>query len=274
MNYLEYYSLKENPFSISVDTRFFYHSPLHDEALVRLKHAVESRKGLAVLLGDVGCGKTTLAQRLLDELDEDNHEASLLIVIHSSVSSEWILRKLAGQLGVPNPSTKCTEVLGQLSQRLIEIFESGKRAVVLIDEAQMLRSREVMEELRGILNIESDGHKLVTIILFGLNELDQCLALDDALRQRVGLRHHLKSFTPDITEAYVRYRMSVAGCGKETFTEDAFAAIHHYSGGIPRLNNVICDNALLEGCLQKQDRVDAGVIMDVARSLKLTSAAA
>ncbi len=269
MSYLEFYSLKEHPFSISVDNRFYYNSSLHAEALVRLMHAAESRKGLAILLGDVGSGKTTVAQQMLDALDEKSYESALLIVIHASVTSQWLLRKIAMQLGVQTPAEDKTGLLSQLFQRLVQIYESGKKAVVLIDEAQMLRTKEVMEELRGVLNIEMDGQKLITFILFGLNDLDDCLALDEALRQRVAMRHHLLSFTQNITEDYIRYRLQVAGAKTDPFSKEALEAIHQYSGGIPRLINIICDNAMLEGFLRKRKKVEADMIKEVAQDLKL-----
>ena len=269
MSYLEYYSLKEHPFSISVDNRFYYNSKLHAEALIRLKHAAESRKGLAILLGEVGSGKTTVAQQMLDELDEKSYESALLIVIHASVTSQWLLRKIAMQLGVQSPADDKTDLLIQLFQRLVQIYESGKKAVVLIDEAQMLRNKEVMEELRGILNIEMDGQKLITLILFGLSDLDDCLAMDEALRQRVAMRHHLLAFTQNITEDYIRYRLQVAGAASNPFSKEALAAIHQYSGGIPRLINIICDNAMLEGFLRKKDKIDTDMIKEVAQDLKL-----
>ena len=271
MSYLEFYSLKEHPFSISVDNRFYYNSSLHAEALVRLKHAAESRKGLAILLGDVGSGKTTVAQQMLDELDEKSYESALLIVIHASVTSQWLLRKIAMQLGVQTPAEDKTALLSQLFQRLVQIYESGKKAVVLIDEAQMLRTKEVMKELRGILNIETDGQKLITFILFGLSDLDGCLALDEALRQRVAMRHPLLSFTQSITEDYIRYRLRVAGAKTEPFSKDALAAIHHYATGIPRLINIICDNAMLEGFLRKKVKIEADMIKEVAQDLKLNT---
>jgi len=182
---------------------------------------------------------------------------------------DWLLRKIAIQFGVQKPAERCTDILNQLFQRLMEIYDSGKKAVVLIDEAQMLRSREMMEELRGILNIELDGQKLITLVLFGLKELDDCLALDDALRQRIALRHYLRKFTQNVTEEYVRYRLHVAGCNRDLFSKEALVAIHQYSGGTPRLINVICDNAMLEGFLRKKDMLDVDMIQEVANDLNL-----
>lgn len=268
MSYLEFYNLKEQPFSISVDNRFYFNSNQHAHALVKLRYAAEERKGLAVLVGGVGTGKTTLARRMLDELEESVFESALLVVIHTSITSEWLLRKIAVQLGVQNPLDDKTELLSQLYNRLVEIYDSGKKAVVLIDEAQMLQRREVMEEFRGILNIELDGQKLITFIFFGLTDLDTHLALDKPLQQRIAVRYELESFTEKTTEEYIRYRLEVAGAKREFFTKGSLTTIHQFSEGIPRLINSICDNALLEGYLRKKDRIDEEMIKEVISDLK------
>lgn len=272
MSYLEYYGLKTEPFSNTIDSRFYYNSSQHSEALIRLKYAAENRKGLALLVGGIGTGKTTLARRLLDELDERQYESALLIVIHSSVTSEWLLRKIALQVGVPKPAEAKTDLLGQLYKRLAEIHEKGKKTVVLIDEAQMLHNREVMEEFRGILNIELDGHKLITFIFFGLEEMDKYLSLDEPLRQRVALRFDLQSFNEKVTEDYMKHRLQIGGCTrKDLFTQTAFTAVHQNSKGIPRVINTICDNALLEGFLRKKERIDHPLIAEIASDLKVAS---
>ena len=264
MNYLEFYSLKEQPFSNAVDNRFYYNSEQHSDALVRLKYAVETMRGLAVLVGDVGTGKTTLARRMLDELDPKVYEAALLVIIHSAITAEWLLRKITMQLGVEELANEKIELLSQLYQRLTEIHEHNKKAVVLIDEAQMLQSKEVMEEIRGILNIEGDGTKLITFILFGLPEIDKILALDEPLQQRVAMRYKLLSFQEKTTEDYIRYRLQIAGCKKELFSEEALKVIHKYSKGVPRVINTLCDNALLEGSLMKKNPIDVDIVKDIA----------
>ncbi len=269
MSLLEFFHLKESPFSTTVDNRFFYKTQQHAEALVRLKYAAEHMKGLAVLVGDIGTGKTTLATRLLEDLETGDYDAALLVVIHAAVTSEWMLRKIALQLEIPSPADTKTELLTQLSRRLQEIFESGKKAVVLIDEAQMLRSRDLMEDFRGLLNIELDGRKAVTFILFGLPELDQVLALDPPLHQRVAMRYQLTPLDAAGTEAYVNHRLQVAGAKNALFKPATFPLIAKYSQGIPRLINTICDNALLEGYLRKQERIEPDLINEVARDLVL-----
>lgn len=264
MDYLEYYGLKEQPFTNSINNRFYYNSSQHGEALLRLKYAVSTMKGLAVLLGGTGTGKTTLARRMLDELDENEYESALLVIIHSSITAEWLLKKIAMQLGVDEIPEDKVNLLSKVYHRLIEIHEAGKKAVVLIDEAQMLNSREIMEEFRGLLNLEVPGGKLVSFVFFGLPELDDVLSLDEPLKQRAAVKFRLKSFMPSTTEEYVRHRLHIAGSDKVVFTREALDSIHLFSRGIPRLINTICDNSMLEGFLTKRSMIDRDIVEEVA----------
>jgi len=270
VNYLDFYELSQEPFSNAPVSRFYYSSAQHAQALMRLMYAVSQMKGLAVLVGDIGAGKTTLARRLLDNLPEDEYEAALLVIIHSGITAQWLLRRIALQLGVDNPAEEKLPLLSQLYQRLVHIYEAGKKAVVLIDEAQMLSSREIMEEFRGLLNLEVPERKLISFVFFGLPEIEANLKLDPPLAQRVALRYHLEPLTEEATEAYLRHRLRLAGATRVPFTPQATAAIHRFSGGTPRVVNTICDNALFEGFLARQKDIDEELIERIARALALT----
>ncbi len=270
MDYLEYYGLKEHPFTNVVDNKFYYNSPQVRDALIKLRYAIDTKKGLAVVIGDIGAGKTTLARRLLEELDENSYEATLLVIIHSSVSSEWLLRKFAIQLGVDDIKNESkVEMLSQIYRRLLEINESGKTAVLLMDEVQMLKSREIMEEFRGLLNMEVPGGKMINLIFFGLSDLEDVLSLDEPLKQRVAMKITIKPFSDQDTKDYIGHRMKVAGGTNDIFTDRAIAEVYRYSSGVPRLINTICDNALLEGFLFKTKSIDESVIKAVAIDLGL-----
>ena len=269
MSYLEYFALNHEPFSNAPDARFYYDSEQHSQALIRLMYAVNSNKGLAVLVGGVGTGKTTLARRMLDTLDESKYESSMLVMVHSSINPEWILTRIAMQLGVQDPAADRLTVLKQLYERLLQIEEQGRRAVILIDEAQMLQSRELMEEFRGLLNLEIPGKKLLNIIFFGLTELEDCLRLDEPLAQRVALKYHLDSLTVEITTSYIKYRLQVAGGLPELFDDEAIEAVHRFAGGVPRLINTICDNCLFESFMVKAKQIDAKIVHSVAGDLGL-----
>ncbi len=269
MSYLEHYELDREPFSNAPDARFYYNSDLHSQALLRLMYAVDSNKGLAVLVGGVGTGKTTLARRMLDNLPEDRYESSLLVMVHSGITPEWILTRIALQLGVDEPAGDRLKLLKQLYTRLLEIEDEGRRAVVLIDEAQMLQSRELMEEFRGLLNLEIPGKKLLNIVFFGLTELEDCLALDEALAQRVAVKYHLKSMTFETTTSYIKHRLQVAGAREVLYDAEVIPLIHRYAGGVPRLINTISDNCLFEAYLRKMHKVDSRIAHSVAGDLGL-----
>lgn len=269
MNYLEYFGLSQEPFTNAPVSKFYYNSPLHTEAISRLSYAVESMKGLALLVGQIGSGKTTLARRLLDSLPESQYEAALLVIIHSGITATWLLRRIALQLGVVSPHTEKLALLGQLYQRLVQIQQQGKRAVVLIDEAQMLQSRELMEELRGLLNLEMVEKKLLTLILFGLPELEQNLLLDPPLAQRVAIKVQLKPFDRTATEAYIKHRLRLAGAQRMLFDAAAVNAIFQHSLGVPRIINTLCDNALLEAAIDRINVVNEPLVTQVADNLRL-----
>ena len=274
MNYLDYYELAQEPFSNAPVSRFYFNSPQHSQALVRLTHICAGMKGLGILVGDIGAGKTTLARRLLDSLPESEYEAALLVIIHSGVTASWLLKRIALQLGVDAPSEDKLTLLGQLYQRLVKIYESGKKAVVLIDEAQMLATRELMEEFRGLLNLEVPERKLLSLIFFGLPEIEQNLKLDAPLAQRVAIKFRLDHLAGESTEAYIKHRLRLAGAARMPFTPVAVKAVHRFSSGTPRVINTLCDNALFEGYVARAPMIDETMIEHVALDLGLGDGAA
>jgi len=271
VDYLEFYELTQEPFSNAPVSRFYYSSAQHAQALMRLTHAVQAMKGLAILVGDIGAGKTTLARRMLDSLPEEEYEAALLVIIHSGVTASWLLRRIALQLGIESPAEDKLSLLSQLYRRLVRIYEQGKRAVVLIDEAQMLSTREIMEEFRGLLNLEVPERKLLSFVFFGLPDIEDNLRLDPPLAQRVALKYRLEPLTADATEAYMRHRLKLAGAPRCPFTGAAIAQVHRFSRGTPRLINTICDNALFEGFVARSREIDEKLVERVARDLGLES---
>ncbi|OGQ12756.1 MAG: AAA family ATPase [Deltaproteobacteria bacterium RBG_16_71_12] len=274
MNYIEYFGMTQEPFSNAPVSRFYYNSAQHAEALTRLTYAVDGMKGLAVLVGQIGAGKSTLARRMLDALPEESYEAALLVIVHSGISAGWLLRRIALQLGVPDPAHEKLTLLGQVYQRLIRIYESGKKAVVLIDEAQMLQTRELMEEFRGLLNLEVPERKLVTFVLFGLPDIEHNLMLDPPLAQRVAVRSSLQPFDREATEAYIKHRLRLAGATRMLFQAGAIDLIHAGSGGIPRMINTLCDNTLFEAFLARATDVDAELARKVGGNLAVPLMAA
>ncbi len=267
MSYLDFYGLQTEPFSNAPNERFYYNSAQHARALTRIMYVAETMKGLAVVIGDVGTGKTTLARKVLDSLPSETYESALLVILHAEISQEWLLRRIAQQLGIENPATEKLQIIGQLYRKLLHLHEMGKKAVVLIDEAQMLNTRELMEEFRGLLNLEVTAHKLITFIFFGLPEMEDTLSLDQPLLQRVAMKIRLSTLTDEATKAYVVHRMNVAGNRETIFTDGALKLIYSYSDGFPRKINILCDNALFQGFLMRQRVIDETIVKEMASDL-------
>ncbi|RMH69327.1 MAG: AAA family ATPase [Gemmatimonadetes bacterium] len=269
MTYEQFYNLTMQPFSNSPDGRFYCPTSQHQQAIIRMMYAAYAMKGLALLVGGIGCGKTTLSRRLLNELSPDEYETGLLVIVHANITAHWLLRKIASQLGVQDPKEEKIDLLNQIFHRLMEIHDEGKKAVIIIDEANMLNTRELMEEFRGLLNMELPGRKLITFILVGLPELEDHLALDEPLKQRVAVRFSLQALLPDGVKEYIQHRLSVAGGNPNTFSDEAIKLIYRTSRGVPRVINTICDNALFEGYLLQKPIIDAELIRTVCISLGL-----
>ncbi|HRU38479.1 MAG TPA: AAA family ATPase [Candidatus Goldiibacteriota bacterium] len=268
MSYEQFFGLTEQPFSNAPDSRYYYDSDQHQEALTRIMHAADTMKGLVVLLGEIGTGKTLLARKALEKMEQQgDFVESLLVIVHSEINASWLLNRIAKQIGIENPAENKEALLPQFYKRLMEIYESGKKAVVVIDEANMLKTREIFEEFRGLLNLEIPGRKLLTLVLIGMPELEKNIALDPPLEQRVALKFRLKALGREATANYIRHRMKVAGANREIFSDMAIERIYEYSKGTPRIINVLCDNALLETFLTKNDRIGADVIDSVASDL-------
>jgi general secretion pathway protein A len=269
MDYLDYFGFDIEPFTPAPLPRFYFASEQHSRALQRLEYSVSRMQGLALLVGEIGRGKSTLARRLLDALPPKEFEAALLVIIHAGITPSWLVKRIAMQLGVKEPVDEKTGLMTQLYQRLVEIKKEGRKAVVLVDEAQMLNSREIMEEFRGMLNLEEPGRKLISFVFFGMPSLDQRLALDPPLAQRVAMRCTLESLNVQDTTTYITHRLKLAGADTELFNPACTEEVHRWTGGVPRLINTVCDNILLELYLRKEHCATVDLIMEVADNLAL-----
>jgi type II secretory pathway predicted ATPase ExeA len=267
--YREFYQLQEKPFGKTPDPRFLYLSAQHQEALARLRFAVEEREFM-VLTGEIGSGKTTLSRALMDAVGP---EVKLVLLINPRLSPLQLLRSLIQSLG-GEPRTNRTDLWEQLSDLLFELFEAGKQAVLIVDEAQLIPEKATLDELRLITNFQLDDMNLLTLILLGQPELRERLRRPGyrALFQRVGLRYHLGSLDREETGKYLLHRLRVAGRTQELFTPEAVEKIHSYSAGIPRLINNLAASALLEGFGREQDPIGPEIIEDIARELELKEA--
>jgi len=264
--YQDYFGFAEMPFHVTPNPKFLYLSPTHEEALQHLRYGIRDKKGFIVLTGEVGCGKTTLSRKLLEELEADpGYETAL--VLNPRVSETQLLRSILRELGVDSKARSKTELLDRLNETLFERIHAGREIVLLIDEAQNL-DFEVMEMLRMLSNLETDEHKLLQIILMGQPELGVKLQEKRLrqLRQRVLVYCELKPLNADQVDLYIRHRLSLAGSnGRPRFTRRAVRKITRDSLGVPRMINHICDKALLSTYIRNGDEVRW---RDVRRAVK------
>jgi general secretion pathway protein A len=257
--YLDFYGLKEKPFNTTPDPRFLYPTRAHREALAQLNYAVRERKGFMVLTGDVGTGKTTLLQALLQRLDG---RTAVAFVVNSSLGFDGLLEYVLEDFGIAKGEASRAQRLIALNAFLIERQRAGQKAVVIIDEAQNL-DPPTLEQIRLLSNFETTGEKLLQIILVGQPELRERLQLPELrqLRQRVALRTDLPPLARDEVREYIRFRLRAAGYRDPLlFSVRAAARVAAYSRGIPRVVNLVCDHALVTGYAERRRRIDVDLV--------------
>jgi type II secretory pathway predicted ATPase ExeA len=221
-------------------------------------------------LGDIGTGKTTLVRKILSELYSDGkYQVGLIVLTHSEFAPNWLFTRIANLIGLRDLGSSATEIIARISRRLNEIYHRGEKTVIIIDEANKLVSPDILEEIRGLLNLEIADTRLISFILSGLPRLDPFLASNRALYQRVAIKVKLKPMGTDTVRAYIKHRLSIAGAPRDILTPEAINLVCRYSEGKPRLVNIICDNALLEGYVQRKHNVDEVILERVIRNLGL-----
>jgi len=265
--YLAHYNLAEKPFQITPDPRFLWLGEKHREALAALRYAVRDHKGFLLLTGDVGTGKTTLIRALLNHLDSNTIVAT---VVDPSLDILEFFTFLADIFHIKADVTSKVDFLFHFTQFLQQASAEGKTVLLIIDEAQRL-SRELLEEIRLLSNIESHKAKLLNIFFVGQNEFNALLMQDNAraLRQRIGITYHITPLTEAETRQYVEFRLQVAGSQKPLFDQRAIREVFQFSRGYPRLINIVCDHALLTGYVRDMKSIPASVVRECARELTL-----
>ncbi len=270
MEHLKHFGLAREPFVNDPVLDFYFTSPAHDRAEKRIVRALAQGKGLCTVVGGVGVGKTTLSRHILDTLDDAAFESCILVAMPISVREGWLLTRLAAQLGVEDPSEDRATLLGQIYQALIAIREEGRHAVLFIDEAQFLTDPNIIAEMRSLLNLEYEDQRALSIVLFGQPELDDVLALDEALEQRVDHRICLDSLDETSALKYLVHRIQAAEGTSSLIEPDAMKAIYRYAGGIPRVMNSLADNALFEAHMADLLKVTLECVERAARELGVT----
>lgn len=266
--YEEFYGFRDNPFRLTPDPEYLFLSTNHQEALGHLLFGMSEGSGVVVITGEIGTGKTTLLRTLVRDLDP---QTTVAYIFNPVLSALELLQTINADLGLPAASTSKKELIDELNRFLLNQQAAGRRVVVIVDEAQDLEPA-VLEQLRLLSNLETEREKLLQIILVGQPELRDMLARPELaqLDQRVTLRWHLGPLNANETAAYVRHRVRVAAEGREPvrFTSAALRQVYRFSGGVPRIINVLCHRALLIGYTREERQIDWRVLRRAVRELR------
>ncbi|HYM62519.1 MAG TPA: AAA family ATPase [Thermoanaerobaculia bacterium] len=265
-----FFGLRQRPFGKTPDPAYLYESAQHREALARLEYAVEE-KDLALLVGSIGSGKTTLSRALIDRIGESR---PVVLLINPRLTPTQLLHAVASGLGLTPMRTR-NGVLDQIHTSLYELYEQRREPVLMIDEAQLIPRKATFDEIRLLTNFQLDDENLLTVILIGQPELEARLDREiyTALRQRIGIRYSLGPLSLDDTIQYIEHRLKIAGAARNPFTAEAMAEIHARSGGIPRVINTLATTALLDAFGDDARRVDPARVVAAAREHRMVSAA-
>ncbi len=267
--YKKFFGLKESPFNVNPDPRYLYLTPNTQEALACLTYGIETRKGFILLTGEVGTGKTTLINKLLEWLHKERVFTAFVFNPRLSVSQFFDF--MMADFGIPCETRQKGQMLLKLNQWLLDRYQAGERAVLVVDEAQNL-SPQMLEEIRLLTNLETSTEKLLQIVLAGQPELEQKLNQPDLrqLRQRITLRARTRPLTLEETNGYIQERLRIAGAeNPDIFSPEAVATVHRYARGIPRVTNLLCEHALVSSFVDQKNPVPAEIVEEVARDFDL-----
>jgi general secretion pathway protein A len=267
--YKQFYGLRDIPFSLAPDPRYLFRTESLLEVFANLQYGIENGKGIVVITGEVGTGKTTTLRSMLQSLDRSVLAA---YIFNPLLSTGEFFDLLAGEFRM-RPQASKASMLRLLGNVLMSRQSQGLRTILVVDEAHLL-PLHLLEEIRLLSNFETNREKLLQIILCGQPELHELLGQPELrqLKQRVSLKCSIKTLTRQETGEYIRWRLRIAGCANEhLFEPEAIKMMHRFSGGIPRIINNICDNALLTGFSEGSARITVAIINDVVEVLDLAS---
>jgi len=259
VEHLHHFKLSGDPFRNEPLLKSYFECQPHQGALQRLERAVRQGKGLCVLTGETGSGKTMVVRRLLECLEEEVFEASMMVVLDGAADASWMLKRFVRQLGVEDPAPEREGMIAQIYDQLAIVREEGRQPVLFIDDAHALAKHGALAEVCSLLKLEYEDRRLLTLVLAGPAMLDQSLSADPSLAQRIDVRVELAPFSPEAAAGYVAHRISQVGGDPGIIEGDALTALYELGRGFPGLMNTLADNALFEAFIcgrNQMTRVD------------------
>ncbi|MEX8500662.1 XrtA/PEP-CTERM system-associated ATPase, partial [Leptothrix ochracea] len=266
--YEAHFGFSGPPFQLNPDPSFYFNSRGHGSALAYLRYGVIQQEGFIVVTGEIGAGKTTLVRTLLDELDPAKVLAAQ--IVSTQLDSGDLLYAVIAAFGIPSQGSTKAQLIGSFEAFLTNVAMQGRRALLIVDEAQNL-SLAAIEELRMLSNFQLGNHALLQSFLIGQPELRKLIESPsmEQLRQRITASCHLGPLSPDETRAYIEHRLHHVGWrDRPVFMDGVFEAIYRWTGGIPRRINRMCNRILLAAFIEGQDHIDPGLIEHTANELR------
>lgn len=270
MEHLQHFGLRQDPFQNEPDLRFYFESAAHSDPQRRVERGLRQSKGLTVMTGDPGTGKTLLTRRIFEGLEEELFDAQLMMMVPGATDAGSILRRYARLLGVEDCSVDRPTLLAEVYEKLAIVREDGRHAVLILDDAHLL-NMDSLAEVGGLLNLEYEDRRLLSLLLVGLPQLDITLSHEASLGQRVDVRTRIEPLNLSCTAAYLLHRMALAGGDQTTIVEDAISSLHKFGRGRPRLLNTLADNGLFEAYLEGRTNVSSSDIERAAADLGIGS---
>ena len=267
MDHLRHFGLSEDPFRDELRVRDFCETRVARDALLRVERGLRQGRGLGIVSGEPGSGKSMLLRRILDGLEEEVFEASMLVVLPGAAEAGGLLARFARHLGVEEPAAERQALLGQIFERLAIVREEGRQAVLFVDDADVLGRGGALAELIGLLRLEYEDRRLLSLVLAGSSGLDAAIGGDRALAHRTDFRGRLESLDPQDAASYLTHRIQNAGGDPGILAPDAVEAIHRLGLGLPGLMNRLADNALFEAFLCGRGRATAADVECAHRDL-------
>lgn len=263
--YLAHWGLQQAPFANVPSRHTFYRSPQHEEALRRMLYVVENRRGVAMLTGSVGCGKTTVTKALADHLNRDT--VRFRMISNPALRPDDLIRAIVLAMGGTAENGSKTVMLDRLHRMLVDDAAAGRSTVLAIDEAHVIADRETLDEIRMLLNFQTDDQFLLTLILLGQPPLLRTVSELQPLKERIAVKFNLEPLDFQNTVRYLLFRLRSAGSTRGIFTRQAAELLYEHSGGIPLRINNLCDRCLLIGLMHRARLVDSRVVHAAVRDL-------
>ncbi|MBI5326774.1 MAG: AAA family ATPase [Deltaproteobacteria bacterium] len=261
--YEEYWGLNGLPFQILPDAGFYYPTKMHEEAIKRILYAIKTSKGSFLLTGDIGAGKTIVVSLITETLFKEREKYEVALINHPTLDCNSFIKEILHQFGIRGDFAEKTDMIHTFHEWLLSSHTRGKYAVLIIDEAHLIKDMDIFEEIRLFSDFHVNNRPLLTLVLAGQSEIRKTIQNIRPLDARIAIKYHIFPLSMEETTEYIKHRLEAAGGDLKIFTDNAVADIYRFSGGLPREINKICDMCLFETYLLKKKQVDSDIVQKV-----------